>query len=82
MPCSEGSVERATGTSDQLVETAGENELVVDEHEDVAKLGMDRYLGLLTFFDVGAQELDKVPADDVSLVGHASDGRYRALSVK
>lgn len=50
------SVEGATGPGEELVETAPKNELVVDEHENATELRMDRDLGFLALFEIGAQE--------------------------
>jgi hypothetical protein len=65
-----GSVEGATGAGEQFVETASQDELVVDEHENAAKLRMNRDFGLLALVEIGAQELHEVATDDVFVRGH------------
>ena len=71
-----GSVEGATGAREQLVETAGQNELVVDEHEDATEHRVDRHFGLLTFFEIRSKQRDEVPTDEFFMLGgHDSDGR-------
>ena len=76
------SVEGATGASEQLVETASQDELVVDEHENAAELRMDGDFGFLTLFQIGAQELHEVAADDVFVRRHVSDVKDGRLFAK
>jgi hypothetical protein len=74
------SVEGATGTSEQLVETASQNELVVDEYENAAKLRIDRDFGFLTLLKIGAKELHEIAADQFFLVRrHRADARPRRV---